>query len=189
MKIAPRADRVLRTQGFTLVELIVTVAVVAILATLAAPSFQEFLVRNRTAAIANDFVGSVMRARNEAVSRNTCVVMCRTTFANSPPQCAAGGTDWQPGWVVFVDNGCTAPNAAANADDVISSSGPHPADFSLVATGTNTDRIMFSAGGAARAGDAQGFDLRYQASTRPSNRTICLSALGRTRVTSFGGAC
>jgi type IV fimbrial biogenesis protein FimT len=155
---------------------------------LAAPSFQDFVIRNRTAAMANDFVGTVLRARNEAVSRNTCVVVCRSTLANNPPQCAAG-TDWQPGWVAFVDNTCSAPNVAANADDVIMASGPFRADFSLIATGANTDRIMFAGTGYARAGDAQGFDLRYQTTTRPSNRRICLSVMGRTRITTYGTAC
>lgn len=174
--------------GFTLIELMVVIALVAILVSLAAPSFQDFVIRNRSAAMANDFVGTVLRARNEAVSRNTCVVVCRSTFANNPPQCAAG-TDWQPGWVVFVDNTCSAPNVAANADDVILTAGPFRADYSLVATGANTDRIMFAGTGYARAGDAQGFDLRYQATTRPSNRRICLSVMGRTRITTFGAAC
>jgi type IV fimbrial biogenesis protein FimT len=180
-----RCDRI---RGFTLIELMVVVALVAILVSLAAPSFQDFLIRNRSAAMANDFVGSVLRARNEAVSRNTCVVMCRSTFANNPPQCAAG-TDWQPGWVVFVDNTCSAPNVAANADDVIMTTGPLRPEYSLVATGANTDRIMFASTGYARPGDAQGFDLRYQTSTRPSNRRICLSVMGRTRVTTYGTAC
>lgn len=164
------------------------VALVAILATLAAPSLREFLIRNRSAAIANEFVASVLRARSEAVNRNLCVTLCRSTLSTTPAQCTAGA-DWRTGWIAFANPACDAALDAPAADDIFVTAGPFDASFSLTSNATNTDRAMFSPSGNARAGDAGRFDLQYLSETRSSNRGICLNALGRTRLVEMGGTC
>ncbi|HET7865083.1 MAG TPA: GspH/FimT family pseudopilin [Burkholderiaceae bacterium] len=177
-----------RDSGVTLIELMTTLAVLAILTSLAAPSLREFLIRNRSAAISNEFVATILRARNEAVNRNMCVTVCRSTLADSPPQCNAG-SNWQTGWIAFANAACDATASTPQADDVIVKAGPLDPSFSLVSSATNADRIQFSPSGNARAGDAGRFDLQYRDETRSSNRGICLNVLGRTRMVSLGGAC
>jgi type IV fimbrial biogenesis protein FimT len=173
-------------RGLTLIELMVTIAIAAILGSLAAPAFNDFLVRNRSAALANELTASVLRARNEAVTRNTCVVVCRsTTQADELPSCATNADDWRVGWVVFTDGTCAGVAQAAAATDIVSVSGPFDASFSLLKRGSNTSSVMFAASGNARGGDAGRFDLRYADSARSSNRSICLNALGRTRVVAW----
>jgi type IV fimbrial biogenesis protein FimT len=77
---------IIQNKGFTLIELMVTIAIVAILAMLAAPSLRDLMVKNEFASVGNEFNGSIMRARNEAVSRNSCVTMCmRPTPSAAPP--------------------------------------------------------------------------------------------------------
>jgi type IV fimbrial biogenesis protein FimT len=180
-----------RLRGLTLIELMVTVSIVAILATMAAPSFRDFILRNRSATLANELTGTILRARNEAINRNTCVVVCRTLNPVHPaPTCSTGSADWRPGWMVFVDATCAGTaNQPATADLLVMATGPFDPGFTLVKNGTNTDRLMFNASGNARAGDAGRFDLRWQSTTRTSNRGICLNALGRTRVIEFEGTC
>lgn len=87
-------------QGFTLIELIVTIAVLAVLVTLAVPSFTSVINNNRLAANANELVASLQLARTEAVRRNTRVTVCRTTDGAT---CAGAGA-WS-GWLTVVANG------------------------------------------------------------------------------------
>jgi type IV fimbrial biogenesis protein FimT len=169
-----------------MVELMITIAIAAILGSLAMPAFNDFLVRNRSASLANELTASVLRARNEAITRNTCVVICRsTTLTNERPSCDATAEDWRVGWVVFNDATCAAATQPAASTDLVSVSGPFDPNFSLLKRGTNTAALMFSASGTARTGDAGRFDLRYADSARSSNRSICLNALGRTRVVAW----
>ena len=95
--------------GFTLIELMVTISVAAILLALAAPAFQGLLISNRITAQTNDLVSDLAFARSEAIKRGVRVTVCS---ANTPTTCGAG-TGWTQGWIVFVDNG-TAGDATGD---------------------------------------------------------------------------
>jgi type IV fimbrial biogenesis protein FimT len=71
------------TKGFTLIELMVTVAVVAILATIAFPSFQSTIRSNRVAAANNEIVGMVNLARSEAIRSGQGAVVCGSSTGAS----------------------------------------------------------------------------------------------------------
>lgn len=84
-----------RNFGMTLVEVMIVVAIVAIVAGLAAPSLFEFIVRNRLDSGANEFATALNTARNEAMRRGREVAV----------RPRSGGTtfwDWTPGWTVDV---------------------------------------------------------------------------------------
>lgn len=77
--------------GFTLIELMVTIAIAAILLGVAIPSFTSVITSNRLTANTNEFITALNLARSEAIKRGQHVVVRKT------------GTDWEDGWQVFVD--------------------------------------------------------------------------------------
>ena len=96
-----------RQWGFTLIELVVTMAVVAILAALAAPSFTSLINSNRLTGAANDVVAALQVARMDAIRRGESVVLCPSTNGTT-----CGGANWSR-MIVFSDrNGNRTVDAA-----------------------------------------------------------------------------
>lgn len=87
---APASER-----GFTLIELMVTVAVLAILLSIAIPSYRTFVMNSRMASQTNDLVTALSLARSEAVKRAANVTVC----ASSNGATCAGS--WNLGWIVL----------------------------------------------------------------------------------------
>ena len=91
-----------RVGGFTLIELMVTVSVMAIVLGFAIPGFQSVVNGNRLASAANELVASLQTARMEAIRRSRRVVVCASANANAGTNatCASANVD---GWITFVD--------------------------------------------------------------------------------------
>jgi len=94
-------------RGFTLIELMITVAVVAIVLAIGVPSFQEMMRNNRAATHMNGIIGALNLARSEAIKRGRRVSLCP-----SSDQAGCSGSDWAKGWIVFVDT-ATADGSVA----------------------------------------------------------------------------
>jgi type IV fimbrial biogenesis protein FimT len=76
-------------RGFTLVELMIVIAIVGVLAVIAQPSFTRILAKQRTRSAASAVQLSLVKARSEAVKRNAAVTLAPLT-----------GIDWNTGWQV-----------------------------------------------------------------------------------------
>lgn len=82
--------------GMTLIELMITIFVLAILAMIGVPSFQNASLGSRLAAAANNLLASVQLARSEAIKRNAAVTLC----ASSDGATCAGSGGWEQGWII-----------------------------------------------------------------------------------------
>jgi type IV fimbrial biogenesis protein FimT len=89
--------------GFTIMELMIVVAIIGVLGAMALPGLKEWN-RNaaRTAAV-SEFLGSMHLARSESVKRNVRVGMCPTGDATDADAKCSGDKDWASGWLIFVD--------------------------------------------------------------------------------------
>lgn len=95
--------------GFTLIELMVAIAILAILLGIAVPSFSDATLGSKLSSYANNFVASVNLARSEAIKRNTTVTLCASGDGSS---CATSG-GWEQGWIVACNT--TSPSTVCNA--------------------------------------------------------------------------
>jgi len=86
--------------GATLIELVTTLAVVAVLGTLAAPSFTSVVYDSRRATIVNELLHSLFLARSEAVKRGRIVAVCQSSDGWS---CDGRPAQWHSGWIVFAN--------------------------------------------------------------------------------------
>lgn len=86
--------------GFTIIELMITVALAAVVLTLGVPAFQGLSERNRLTSNINSFVASLALARSEAVKRKQRVIVCASTDGVS---CANNGK-YETGWIVYVES-------------------------------------------------------------------------------------
>lgn len=105
-----------KMKGFTVIELMIVIAIAAILATLAGPSFTSFMNNTSQNSAFSQLQGDLNRARSEAIKRNARVLVCNSTTGSS----CSTATDWSSGWVVCFD-------ADANNDcDATTASNPNP---------------------------------------------------------------
>lgn len=100
-------------KGLTLIELLATLTIVAILLGLSSAGLVQYVRSNRTITQTNDLTAALQLARSEAVKRNTHVYVCASasTGANNP---ACDANNWHDGWLVFVDPDRNAVDASNN---------------------------------------------------------------------------
>lgn len=94
------------TRGFTLIELIVVIAILALFVTTAIPDFSRFLARERRVSAVMSLIRSLNFARSEAITTNRYVAVCKS--ANGA-QCDSGTGQWDGGWIVFVNEDRDSP--------------------------------------------------------------------------------
>jgi type IV fimbrial biogenesis protein FimT len=83
-------------EGFTLLEMMVAISILAILVTLAIPSFGEIMISSKLKSYSSYMVSSIYLARGEALKRNATINLCVSSDGNT---CTRG--NWEDGWIVL----------------------------------------------------------------------------------------
>ncbi|WP_070990124.1 GspH/FimT family pseudopilin [Halofilum ochraceum] len=155
-------------RGFTLVELMVTLIIIAVVLSIAVPNFRDFIQDSRATAEANNIVGALNLARSEAIKRSETVSVC----ASSDQATCNGGGDWDQGWIVFVGD-------SSSLDEVLR---VWEAPGDAVTVGSDVGTFSFDSLGEAEAGDGESIDVDFDACTEPWARRIGINAAGRVNV-------
>ena len=86
--------------GVTLLEMMIVLSIMAILGTVAVPSFTQLMRDSERTTAVNSFVHSLYLARSEAIKRGEVVSLCKSTDGQ---RCSNSAADWNGGWIVFVN--------------------------------------------------------------------------------------
>jgi type IV fimbrial biogenesis protein FimT len=163
-----RPDQVL---GTTIVELMVTVSVISILATIAIPNLVAIRRDAARVATVNGFVHSLHLARSEAIKRRSVVSICRSTDGIN---CANAAANWNAGWIVFVNSDRDQPADTDAGEPILYRHG-------AIAGGTLTsNRKSFSYRPDLQS-DVNGTVLYCPQPKSKDGRAIIISLAGRPR--------
>lgn len=164
--------------GFTLIELMVTLAVAGILMSIAIPNYQTFILNSRISAQTNDFMAAIGMARSEAIKRGARVSICKSATTHiTNPICTTTG-NWEQGWIIFTD-GNTA-GTIDGTDAIIQVRGPLAGTNTLIGNLNVADYIAY---GASGFGTQPGtVSLCPPSPAAVVGRDIVISNTGRARV-------
>jgi len=185
------------SSGFTLTELVIALAIAAILLTLAAPNMSSFIRNNRITTETNTLIAHVNLARSEATKRNVVVALCRKNpdpTKQNPPECGGGtANDWTSGWLVYVTTSTTTDADFNSGTDILLKDEPTITNgVTVTSNAAGNLRIGYLPNGQVTAGplrfsfcddrnEANGKNIEILTSGRPS--------LSKTGVAGSATAC
>jgi type IV fimbrial biogenesis protein FimT len=171
LKLQTSGEHIMDKQhGFTLIELIITMTIAAIVLAIGVPSFQGMMRNNRAAAHMNEFISALNLARSEAVKRGVNVGLVPN-----------GG--WAGGWTVFVDTNANLGLDAGEELRVYDRLEGNPTIDNTVAS------IIYLPSGAIIAGGVQQINYTLDSSDPTTIRRICISPIGRPSIGKEHTAC
>jgi type IV fimbrial biogenesis protein FimT len=171
--------------GFTIIELMVTLTLAAILLGVAIPSFRGMIANNRIVTQSNDLVGAINFARSDAITRNASITLCRTANATATT-CAGSLANWTD-WIV------RNPSAPVGSQVIRRGTVNTYGGTVKVTTDLTLDSMTFTSDGLARTGVVfvTGRKLKIcTTSTSDSNiREVELGAGSRLSTNKSSGTC
>lgn len=172
----PHRDLVGLQKGYTLAELMVGLAIAAVLAAFAVPGVAGLLREANLSSATNELLGSLYFARSEAVKRKTRVTLCSSLSGSD----CTRATGWGGGWIVFEDADGNALRSETEQILLVA----HGPSATLAITGSQPvkDYVSYVPSGETRL---RGGGLQMGTITicdRGAGKQIVISATGRARV-------
>ena len=169
------------TEGFTLIEIQITLLILVGVLVFAIPAWSNILLANRLATESNTFLAALHLTRSEAVKRNVRTALCVSTNGVG----CSGNADWHQGWIMFAD---ANNNALRDSNEIIIRQG-QPLSSNLLLTGNTpvAKYISYTGSGVTRlvSGALQmgTLTLCKQSFARSDARLVIINSTGRPRVT------
>lgn len=180
-----------KNKGLTLIELMVTLAVAGVIASIAAPSFMTMIRDNRIVTQTNDLVGSLQLARSEAVKRGVQITIRSASGADNV---------WDQGWNIFTDwdgDGVFDSNGDAilcetEEDCILQTQATLPNNFTLRTGGNYTEWLAYLPSGLPDSNAGLGndtFRLCAPNGDTSNARSVAVSTTGRPAAEKGASAC
>ena len=166
-------------QGFTAIELMVVVSIIAVLAALAGPSFTQMIESWRVRDATESLRSTLFFARSEAIKRGGQIAIHKLPNNTNGCTSASGTRDWDCGWIVCED---TNDNGACNPADPVLQRIAAPTNVQITRTGGGAS-IKLNRWGLVD-GAWPGFSLvpLDKNTSHPGARGVCMSSGGRIRI-------
>lgn len=176
-------------RGLTMIEVLVTVTLIAILASIATPSFTSIIRNGRILGEANSFVGDLQLARAEAIKRGLPVILCPSSDGQT---CLTGANanNWQVGWIMIADNDSSLSQTAGDTVIHVRNGWGGTDTFQAIPGAT---QVTYNREGFAvnlPAGGLVTFAARSTPVVASATRCVALNMVGRQTMQQSGtGAC
>jgi type IV fimbrial biogenesis protein FimT len=177
-----------KVKGFTLIEVLISVALLAILSAIAVPSYRYVINSGRVSSDMNALVGTLQLARAEAIKRGLAVTVCASSTSTNPatgstPPSCSGVTTWQVGWIGFVD--INSSGSFDSTDTLVAVQGPLASKNTFVAD-NSTSVIRFNREGFVTGLAANPVTLTLSPTSNAATQKRCLAigSVGRLTVLS-----
>lgn len=175
---APRATGAMR--GFTLVELLVAIAVLGVLLLVAVPLASSLGHSMKLTSLSNAFTAQLHQARSEAIKRNGRVAICKSFDGQ---RCAAGG-GWEQGWIMFSD--ANNNGVREDTEQLVHRFSAFPPGFRLAGNLNVARYVSFGPNGGTRmtggAFQAGTLTVCKESLEKTEARQIVINAVGRPRI-------
>ncbi len=176
-----RAGKVNHKRGFTLIEALVVVAIIAVTSAIIIPGMSGFVYDSRVSSNVNEFIGAMTLARTEAVKRGRLVTICRSANADAQSPTCADGSDWASGWIIFQESSTSANVGSFESPDELVQRRGTLISGMLAQSSPATSGVTFNSLGE-QVGSSTGvmsFDFSVDGK---SARKVCINRNGRVKV-------
>ena len=146
--------KIYKTQGFTVLELMVVITITGLLTMIAVPAVFDFLENNRIKSQMFEVLNAINTARSEAIKRKNTVTICRVADPDAgTPVCGSSAANtWTTGWFIFEDMDGDGNYDPGDGDDPIAKGNPALKTLTVITNGTSNNNLQYKPDGTTKEG-------------------------------------